>query len=1138
MSDRYLRLLTLRLEGFGPYRGPWEFRFPPGLALLIGPNETGKSTLASAISAAFFGLPGTADPAAFGAGRYRNWDDPRRFEVALEFEVDGRLHRLRRNFDTHRVGLFRKESRGWRQLAGGEHNPNAKKPNAPFNRWLFETFGHASRELFEATFSLRQPFAAVDRMDGELQSLLSGGGSGHLGALDRLTSAAKALTHRTRELGLTPRDGRRQGRLDEVREAIRALTSEISEGRESLDELQRLSREIAELTGELDRKRERLASVRRSLSAFTAWRHQVQKVRDRGDDVAQVRRALQQVRRIEEELSRERFALEREFSEFEKAAAPLDEGFEQLSEALHRGAELGRLKGELAAIERALGEAKRAREELIPWEVDKEGALSWLAGARRAALDARKEWNAYLNLRSERKALLQRRMEEYRAFEEAAPTSLERIGEYRLARSLLVERLSAARERLAKEEARLAEARGAKERLAERYADVHGKVHLLGDVDRALQLYRELESAQEGARAARARLRSARRLRWGAAAGALALLFSLLSGSARAGVELRLAAAALFIAFALFIDRLPRFRRLRARLGEAEERRDQLERELDQVRRRLAPLGEIDPSALERLRSRLVSYGEALATLREAERGGPGPGLEQLREEVARHEEELAAFDREIAPFKEAHEDFEAAYSAWRKLQEESREVGEALRRLVRAWGWEGEDEPGPAGAPAGGVWADLLPFARPLWELVAGEAPREVEALDSLAALVERLDEATWSELRRRAESHDEALRREVELLAERRRLTGPDGGALSEAREELRRAVASLQRAWPGEWGPFLAALEGGVAGEEAAAALRLLPSPWREIVGRAGGLEEARRRYDAFRSAKSRIAQLAARREGALQAAGCSDETALERRLAEVEASLTVAAQELESLVREYPGLPPRGEEEEVEAASQRVGELEREAARLESELERGEGRVRELRRRQASLQGARPVNVARAELELAELIREEERLHFELRAIALAHAHLQEAAEAYYAGHLERLADGASAYFAAFTGRKGRRIAFDGEGRLLAVEADGRPIPLPALSQGAKDQLYLAFRLGVADLLSWNRALPFIFDDPFVHCDAIRLDSIRRALERLAEGRQILLCSHSDAFRTWGAPIEARELDEIGWEEEVE
>ena len=64
-----------------------------------------------------------------------------------------------------------------------------------------------------------------------------------------------------------------------------------------------------------------------------------------------------------------------------------------------------------------------------------------------------------------------------------------------------------------------------------------------------------------------------------------------------------------------------------------------------------------------------------------------------------------------------------------------------------------------------------------------------------------------------------------------------------------------------------------------------------------------------------------------------------------------------------------------------------------------------------------------------------------------------------------------------------------------------------------SKGAQDQLYIALRLAIADLVSSEINLPLIFDDPFVTCDNEELDNIGVALSRLIDERQIACPIHN-------------------------
>lgn len=84
---------------------------------------------------------------------------------------------------------------------------------------------------------------------------------------------------------------------------------------------------------------------------------------------------------------------------------------------------------------------------------------------------------------------------------------------------------------------------------------------------------------------------------------------------------------------------------------------------------------------------------------------------------------------------------------------------------------------------------------------------------------------------------------------------------------------------------------------------------------------------------------------------------------------------------------------------------------------------------------------------------------------------------------------------------------------------------------ALSYGAREQMGLISRLAYADLLREARKPTLmILDDALVHCDATRLEQMKRILFDAAQRHQILLFScHPEKWRDLGvAPRELREL----------
>ncbi len=82
-------------------------------------------------------------------------------------------------------------------------------------------------------------------------------------------------------------------------------------------------------------------------------------------------------------------------------------------------------------------------------------------------------------------------------------------------------------------------------------------------------------------------------------------------------------------------------------------------------------------------------------------------------------------------------------------------------------------------------------------------------------------------------------------------------------------------------------------------------------------------------------------------------------------------------------------------------------------------------------------------------------------------------------------------------------------------LSALRADGRHVEVSGMSEGTRDQLYLALRLAAVEMhLDKSKPLPFIADDLFVNFDDERSTAGLEALRELSTKTQVLFLSHHD------------------------
>lgn len=191
--------------------------------------------------------------------------------------------------------------------------------------------------------------------------------------------------------------------------------------------------------------------------------------------------------------------------------------------------------------------------------------------------------------------------------------------------------------------------------------------------------------------------------------------------------------------------------------------------------------------------------------------------------------------------------------------------------------------------------------------------------------------------------------------------------------------------------------------------------------------------------------------------------------------------------------------------------RLEAVEGEMARLRGELARAEGEWNTL--------GDPDALHARAEeLEEALTVRraEYDALDIALEELAAAHGQLQ-------ARFSPALNARAGALMSALTGGKYGGVTLNRDFEALAAEA-GAVLPRRALSlsQGTADQLYLAVRLAVCDLvLPPEEPAPLVLDDVLAAFDDARTALALEVLAGMGEQRQILLFTCHSRERAWAA-----------------
>ena len=108
--------------------------------------------------------------------------------------------------------------------------------------------------------------------------------------------------------------------------------------------------------------------------------------------------------------------------------------------------------------------------------------------------------------------------------------------------------------------------------------------------------------------------------------------------------------------------------------------------------------------------------------------------------------------------------------------------------------------------------------------------------------------------------------------------------------------------------------------------------------------------------------------------------------------------------------------------------------------------------------------------------------------------------------------------ASTIFSTLTSGAFSKLIVDFEREPMVLEglrSAGKPVGISGLSDGTRDQLYLALRLAALEMhLEQAMPLPFIADDLFINYDDVRSKAGFEALKALSEQTQVIFLSHHE------------------------
>ena len=279
-----MRITRLSVRDFRRYR---EFEVPlsPGLTIIHGPNEAGKTTIQRALELI---LTKKATSTSAEMEGLRSWDAPDdvRPVIAIDFETDDEDGSVRR-------GTIEKAFRGAKGTVRLDYDGEVITDPTLADQALAELTGIPTEAFFRSTASIRHhELADLDRDEAALRDRLQASISG----ADRGTSRAKRKLERAL-FELNTKGAKNPGRLKSAEEAVAQERAAVEQGELALVQL--------------DRDRDTLSGARERRAIAEG-------------DLAERRSLLEKARQAER-LTSERVAAQERFERFRQAVKTSDE---------------------------------------------------------------------------------------------------------------------------------------------------------------------------------------------------------------------------------------------------------------------------------------------------------------------------------------------------------------------------------------------------------------------------------------------------------------------------------------------------------------------------------------------------------------------------------------------------------------------------------------------------------------------------------------------------------------------------------------------------------------------------------------------------------------------------------------------
>jgi len=303
-----MRITNLSIDGFGLFNGRFELNLSDTVSLIVGDNETGKSTLVRAMTAIVFGLGTESEKAALAP-----YGMTKPGSGSLEIESDTKKYRFTRDYSSNHVTVETIGADGGPVFDGSAKPGGRTDEKEAYDILVREVVGVENQDMFQNSAFVEQNSIETD-MDSVVRRIASGSPSAdYVIVHSRLRGIGNELSM---ELPWMPGKAKKPRRIE-------ILQAEIQDKKEKLAGARRAGTAIDELNTRLETAESQLADASGNLKvlrerekALTAFLHAADEKKRLEAQVNECRNEIRETERLTDELKRNKDVTEKEYAEY------------------------------------------------------------------------------------------------------------------------------------------------------------------------------------------------------------------------------------------------------------------------------------------------------------------------------------------------------------------------------------------------------------------------------------------------------------------------------------------------------------------------------------------------------------------------------------------------------------------------------------------------------------------------------------------------------------------------------------------------------------------------------------------------------------------------------------------------------